>query len=68
MGVAIEARRIERQMSLSSLALATNIPEPVLDAYEAGVQRAASIHVLAIADALDMELGQLFVLHPGFSL
>jgi len=67
MGVAIEARRVERRMTLSSLSLATNIPEPLLDDYEAGVQRAASIHVLAIADALDMELGQLFALHPSFS-
>ncbi len=54
-------------MTLSSLAMATNIPEALLDDYEAGVQRPASLHVLAIADALDMELGQLFTLHPGFS-
>lgn len=67
MGVAIEARRIERRMTLSSLSIATNIPQALLDDYEAGVQRAASLHVLAIADALDMELGQLFTLHTGFS-
>ncbi len=67
MGVAIEARRIELHMALSTLSAATNIPIPLLAEYEAGVKRAGSAHVLAIADALDMAIGQLFRLHPSFS-
>ncbi len=67
MGVAIEARRIERRMTLSALSGATNIPSPLLAEYEAGVKRAGSAHVLAIADALDLAVGQLFRLHPSFS-
>jgi len=67
MGVAIEARRIERRVTLCALSRATNIPKPLLIEYEAGVRRAGSAHVLAIADALDTSVGQLFRLHPGFS-
>jgi transcriptional regulator with XRE-family HTH domain len=63
-GVAIEARRLERRMTLGGLAHATNIPQPLLAEYEAGTQRAGGPHVLAIAAALDMGVGQLFRLHP----
>lgn len=67
MGVAIETRRIERRVTLSGLSRATNIPRSLLADYEAGVRRAGSAHVLAIADALDTSVGQLFRLHPGVS-
>jgi len=67
MGVAIETRRIERHVTLCALSRATNIPITLLAEYEAGVRRAGSAHVLAIADALDTSVGQLFRLHPSFS-
>jgi transcriptional regulator with XRE-family HTH domain len=63
-GAAIEARRLERRMTLGGLAHATNIPQPLLAEYEAGTARAGGSHVLAIADALGMGIGQLFRLHP----
>jgi hypothetical protein len=62
----MEARRIERRMTLGGLASATNIPQPLLAEYEAGTARAGGPHVLAIADALEMGVGQLFRLHPRF--
>ncbi len=66
MGVAIETHRLERRMSLPHLAQATKIPLPVLADYEAGVARAGGVHVLAIADALQIDVGQLFRLHASF--
>jgi transcriptional regulator with XRE-family HTH domain len=67
MGVAIEARRLERHMTLCDLSRATNIPSSLLAEYEAGVRRVGGAHVIAMADALDMSIGQLFRLHPSFS-
>jgi transcriptional regulator with XRE-family HTH domain len=67
MGVAIEARRVQRHLTLCGLSNATNIASGLLAEYEAGVRRAESAHVLAIADALDMPVGQLFRLHPSCS-
>ncbi len=67
MGVAFEARRLERHMTLCDLSRATNIPSSLLAEYEAGVKRVGSAHVLAMVDALDMSIGQLFRLHPSFS-
>jgi transcriptional regulator with XRE-family HTH domain len=66
MGVAIEAHRLERRMSLPRLAQATKIPAPLLADYEAGVTRAGGGHVLAIADALQISVGALFRLHASF--
>ena len=65
MGVTIEALRLRRNMTLKHLASAAGIPEFALSDYEAGVCRAPASAVLAIANALDVAVGQLFRLHPA---
>ncbi len=67
MGVTIEAHRLKQKMSLPALAATAGISEPALSDYEAGVCRAPAAHVLAIADALGIAVGQLFRLHPSAS-
>jgi transcriptional regulator with XRE-family HTH domain len=62
MGAQIRARRQCRKMSLSTLALRTQIPQDQLCDYEAGISRIPVPALLAIIEALDMTLSEVFAL------